>query len=323
MHFKGLDLNLLVALEALLSERNVTRAAERIHLSQPGMSAALQKLRWHFSDQLLERVGRRLDLTPKARELVEPVRDILFRVGRLIDHEPDFDPQTAKRVFRLAMSNVGSEVLAAPLAERLLEIAPGISCQFDDLNSNALTRLNDGQYDICVTIAERTLLDPTYVEDALAEEFLFHDYFVLVGAASNTALTDDIDYDAFCKLPYVEVRFGGDLVSAIEGTLRRQKQRPETNAWVPGYLEATSLVSRTRLVAVVPWRIFSLYRESLKLRFVPLPFKAQDLDETAVWHVRHNDDPGHRFFRKVLKDVASSLEIQLSGRDGNVVNTKI
>ena len=67
MHFKGLDLNLLVALDALLSERNVTRAAERIHLSQPGMSAALQKLRWHFSDQLLERVGRRLDLTQIGR----------------------------------------------------------------------------------------------------------------------------------------------------------------------------------------------------------------------------------------------------------------
>jgi LysR family nod box-dependent transcriptional activator len=286
MHFKGLDLNLLVALDALLSERNVTRAAERIHLSQPGMSAALQKLRWHFSDQLLERVGRRLDLTPRARDLVEPVRDILFRVGHLIDHEPDFDPRTAKRVFRLAMSNVGSEVLAAPLAEKLLEIAPGISCQFDDLNSNALTRLNDGQYDICVTIAERTLLDPTYVEDALAEEFLFNDYFVLVAAAGNAALTDDISYADFCKLPYVEIRFGGDLVSAIEQTL----------------------VSRTRLVAAVPWRIFNLYRTSLKLRFAPLPFKAQDLDETAVWHIRHQDDPGHRFFRQVLKEVASSLD---------------
>lgn len=203
---------------------------------------------------------------------------------------------------------LGSEVLAAPLTEKLLEVAPGMSCQFDDLSANALTRLHDGQYDICVTIAERTLLDPTYFEDALAEEFLFEDYFVLVAAADNPAMADDISYADFCKLPYVEIRFGGDLVSAIEQTLRRQKQRPLPTAWVPGYLEATTLVSRTRLVAVEPWRIFSLYRKSLELRFAPLPFKAQDLDETAVWHIRHQDDPGHRFFRQVLKDVASSLD---------------
>lgn len=307
MHFKGLDLNLLVALDALLSERNVTRAAERIHLSQPGMSAALQKLRWHFSDQILERVGRRLDLTPRARGLVEPLRDILFRVGHLIEQGPPFDPRTVKRVFRIAMSNVASEVLAAPLIERLLETAPGMSCQFDDLDSSALVRLNDGQYDICVTIAERTLLDPTFVEDVLAEEFLFSDHFVLVAAASNDALTETISYADFCRLPYAEVRFGGDLVSAMEHTLRRQKQRPTTAAWVPGYLEATSLVSRTSLVAAVPLRIFKMYSAKLKLRSAALPFRAHDLDETAVWHVRNQDDPAHRFFRQSLKDVASNL----------------
>ena len=92
MHFQGVDLNLLVALDALLSEKSVTRAAERIHISQPGMSAALQKLRWHFSDQLLERVGRRLELTPLAHGLAEPLKEILFKVRQILDTEPSFNP---------------------------------------------------------------------------------------------------------------------------------------------------------------------------------------------------------------------------------------
>lgn len=307
MHFKGLDLNLLVALDALLSERNVTRAAERVHMSQPGMSAALQKLRWHFSDQLLERVGRRLDLTPRARALVEPLQEALFHIANLVEYEPQFDPRSAQRVFRLAMSNVCSEMIGGLLAEYLLEQAPGISCQIDDLSLNSLSGLTDGLYDICITIAERTLLDPSFAEEVIFEEYLFSDRLVLVGAEGNTALRQDLEFSELCELPYAEVRFGGDVVSMVEQSLRRHKVRPRPRMWLPGYLQLISLISRTEFVAAIPERMFLKYRASLGLRAVPLPFHVPELLETAVWHVRHQEDPAHEFLRAALKEVVSRL----------------
>ena len=146
MHLGGLDLNLLVALDALLREKNVTRAAERIYISQPGMSAALQKLREHFSDQLLERVGRKLELTPRGRELAGRVTDILLSIKSLDKSLEQFDHRTAHRVFRVSASTYCSDLLAVPVIEHLAEAATNISCQFDDLTSETVSRVIDGDW---------------------------------------------------------------------------------------------------------------------------------------------------------------------------------
>lgn len=119
MHLQRLDLNLLIALDALLTERNVTRAAERIYISQPGMSAALQKLRQHFSDPLLERIGRNMELTARGRALADPVKTILTQIRELNDQCKSFDPSQAQRVFRISATTYVSELLAVPLIARL------------------------------------------------------------------------------------------------------------------------------------------------------------------------------------------------------------
>lgn len=307
MHFQGVDLNLLVALDALLSEKNVTRAAERIHISQPGMSAALHKLRRHFSDQLLERVGRRLELTPRAKELAGPIKELLFQIRVILDTELSFDPLLVKRTFRIAMSSYCTEVLGESLIRYLIQNGPNISCQIDELTTDTLTRVSDGQLDFCITIPERTIIDPDYVAGSLSEKQLFSDRFVLVAAADNPAVKDKLTYNEFCKLSYIEVRFASHILSVVERVLRIQQRRPVTRAWVPAFSEALSIVANTNAITIVPSRLYQLRKRSLALKCAELPFNIEPLEETCVWHPRNEMDPGHRWFREALEEVANKL----------------
>lgn len=305
MHLQGLDLNLLIALDALLTEHNVTRAAERIHISQPGMSAALQKLRWHFKDPLLERIGRRLELTPRARELVEPVRDILHRVRALSAADHDFDPATVQRVFRIACSTYCSELFALPLASRLSKIAPGVAVQFDDLLSDTVTRLIDGSLDCTITVLQRLTLYQTCAgaEKSLNNRELFSDRLVLAAAANNRALDSLSSYDEFCDLPYVETRFGNQFMSLSEEIFQCQGRLPKTRMLLPSFQQTLQLVAATDMVAMAPLKLIERYADQLGLRWIDAPIELPVLDEQLFWHPRNDQDPGHRWFRDVLADV--------------------
>lgn len=307
MHFRGLDLNLLVALDALLSEQSVTRAAERLHVTQPAMSAALQKLRHHLGDPLLERAGRRLELTPRARELAEPVSKLLVRIRNVLDAQPVFDPKSSRRIFRLAMSDYCAEMLAAPIFRRVMETAPAVGCQFHEINSETLTKLHDGKYDFCITVTKRALLDISYDHELLSEMRLFSDQFVLVAAADNAAIGNSITYDEFCEQPYIEVRVAGDHIATVDYILRGQQRRPAPRAAVPNYLQAMTMVSCTNAVAAVPLWLFKMHGRRLRLKRIEPPFRIPELTENCVWHSRNDRDPGHQWFVGLLKDVVDDL----------------
>ncbi len=315
MHLQGLDLNLLIALDALLAEHNVTRAAERIHISQPGMSAALQKLRWHFKDPLLERIGRRLEPTPRARELVEPVRDILHRVRALSAADREFDPATVQRAFRVACSTYCSELFTLPLAHRLSEVAPGITVQFDDLLCDTMPRLIDGSLDCTITLLQRLTLDQACAgaEKSLNSRDMFSDRFVLTAAAGNRVLDDLSSYDAFCDLPYVETRFGNQFMSISEGIFRRQGRQPSPRMLLPSFQQTLQLVAATDMVAIVPQKLVERYADQLGLRWIESPIELPVLDEQLFWHPRNDQDPGHRWFRDLLADVINAT-ISLGAR---------
>jgi LysR family nod box-dependent transcriptional activator len=307
MHFKGLDLNLLVALDALLSEKSVTRAAERVFISQPAMSASLQKLRQHLADPLLIRAGRSLELTPRARQLAGSVKDLLFRIHNLVDNEPTFDPVTARRTYRIAMTGYCVEVFGVSLMRYLNRVAPNVSCQIDELSADVLSRVYEGQLDFCITLSERTMLDPGYAEDGSCEQHLFSDRFMLVGDSRNPVLDNAIRYETFCEQPYVEVRFSRDVVGLAEQAVRRHSKRPQTKATVPTFIGAMSMVANTSMLTIVPSRLVALHGEYFGLTAVSAPLQLRDLDEMALWHPRSDADPAHRWMRSAMNEVAAQM----------------
>lgn len=311
MHLEGLDLNLLIALDALLSEKNVTRAAERLHITQPGMSAALQKLRSHFSDELLEPIGRKLELTPRGCALAGPVKSILLEIKSLSAKLDHFDSSTAQRVFRVASSTYCSDLLAVPVIRRLSELAPRISCHFDALQSGTFSRLVEGQLDFAVTIAPGLFGDAVAQDKSLSEEPFFTDRMTLIVAEGNDAVGDVISFDELCDRPYAETRFGNDLVGLGERVWQQQSRAPRVRAWLPTFQLTLDAVSRTDLMAMVPARLVSVYRGRFRVRTLEVPFDVPLLEEQIIWHRRNDTDPGHRWFRNLLKTIVAEQGLNL------------
>ncbi|NIJ37626.1 DNA-binding transcriptional LysR family regulator [Sphingopyxis panaciterrae] len=306
MHLKGLNLNLLVVLDALLREKSVTKTAERLNVTQPAISAALQRLREYLDDPLLERNGRKVELTQRARDLAVPVREILLRIESALNTTPNFNPAEDKRTFRVAMSAHMAELVGVPLVRYLIGHAPGISFQIVDLAVDSFKRVEEGDLDLCLTISERVLENPVNDVSNLQSEHLFFDNFTIVASRDNTVLKSTITYDEFCDQPYVELLFNGNFRSLPDIVLSGQEKRPTVNAWMQTSQNVLAAVGSTKAVAIVPTRLYELHKETLRLRKIAPPISLPRIEQRCFWHKRNDIDSGHRWFRQTLTMIANS-----------------
>jgi DNA-binding transcriptional LysR family regulator len=307
MHLRGLDLNLLVALDALLTERNVTRAAERIHISQPGMSAALRKLRHHFADPLLEQIGRNLELTARGRALSDPVKTILSQVSELNDQSTSFDASAARRIFRISATTYGCEVLATPLICRLREIAPLISVQFEELSADTADRIVDGQIDFAITLSARLLDKMQAYDEFMRSEKLFTDEFVVAISNDNAHTAKTITFDELCEMGYMETRFGGVIAGVAEQLWRQQPKQPHICGWLPNFHLTLNTVGRTGMATILPSLLVAMQSDRYNVRALPVPFEMPILEERLYWHRRNDSDRGHLWMQRTLAEVATSF----------------
>ena len=304
MNLENLDLNLLIALDALLTERNVTRAAERIHISQPGMSSALQKLRVYFDDPLLDRIGRHMELTARGRSLADPVKAILSQIRDLSDQSKVFDPSQASRVFRIAATTYCCQLLAPKILTLLQKTAPMISVHFEELSTSTLDRLLDGQNDFAITISARLIDNLGSYNEVLAWEKLFSDHFVVAVSKDNARVGKTISFDELCELEYIETRFGGVIAGVSEQILRQQPRQPRIRGWLPTFQLTLDAVSQSDMVTILPSLLIGLKGDRLNVRSLPVPFEMPILEELLFWHRRNNNDPGHRWMADLLTKVA-------------------
>jgi DNA-binding transcriptional LysR family regulator len=307
MHLRGLDLNLLVALDALLTERNVTRAAERIHISQPGMSAALRKLRHHFADPLLEQIGRNLELTERGRALADPVKTILSQVSELSDQSTSFDASTARRIFRISATTYCCELLATHLISRLREIAPLVSVQFEELLADTPDRILDGQIDFVITISARLLDKMQAYHEFMRSEKLFTDKFVVAISKDNAHTAKTINFDELCGMGYIETRFGGVIAGVAEQLWRQQPKQPHTCGWLPNFHLTLNAVGRTDMATILPALLVAMQGDRYNVRALPVPFEMPIIEERLYWHRRNDSDPGHLWMKRTLEEVATSF----------------
>lgn len=307
MHLDNFDLNLLVALDALLTEKHVTRAAEKLHVTQPAMSAALSRLRTYFDDQLLIKVGSSLELTPRAQDLVGEVRDLIFRIRTTLRTEPTFDPSTGEREMRLIMSDYAAMVYMPALARSLIETAPGVRCVVEHLTADTLTRVDHGVADFCITIEQRELLEDSPASASLSGELLFEDAFVAIVDSLSDAGKGVLTLEAFLDLPYVEVRFAHTIFSIVDAPLRREGMSPRPSVVIPSFTEAAGLIPGTDMVAIIPRQLARFMAPSFGLTIHQPPIILPPIRETLIWHKRNDADPAHRWFRSHLHEVAAGL----------------
>ena len=306
------DLNLLVALDALLTERHVTRAGNRLNLSQSAMSGALARLRHTFGDDLLVPVGRQMVLTPVAEGLVEPVRDILLKIRGTLGSKPQFDPATATRHLSLAVSDYVIEILVADVLRRARTEAPHITFELRSVGPRAMEDLESGELDFLIAPA-------AYVSTAQPTEVLFEDTYTCVVWSGNRAVGSTLTVDEYLALGHVVVNVaGGEPPSNYdEQFLRRSNLKRRVEISVPTFSLAPQLVIGTGRVTTITTRLAAKYAATLPLRLIELPMAMPPMVEVLQWHKVHEFDPAHHWFRALLKRAVQALPAQPPAVDGS------
>lgn len=300
MNLANLDLNLMVALDALLRERNVTRAGQEIGLSQPAMSSALARLRRLFGDELLVRVGREYYLTALAQELEEPVSRILHEIEQTFETRPTFNPTTDERVFTISASDYATYLLIHPLMQHVSYEAPGVSLQVLPLDPHARDALEGGETDL--------LILPSSIGPNLPSTMLFSDRYVCLVSQDNEAVGTSISLDQYLALPGITYGRG---VSTVESTGDRSIHDAafdkHLRLTVESFFLMPFLVIGTPLVGLVHERLARRLANLTDTRIVEPLFQTPSVSETMYWHPRHTSDPAHRWLRALFQKVAECV----------------
>jgi DNA-binding transcriptional LysR family regulator len=289
----GMDLNLLVVLEALLAERNVTRAARRVGLSQSAASHALGRLRALLGDPLLVRSGRRLDLTPRAVDLLPALERGLAELGSALRGEPPFDPRTARRSFTVSMADYSQAVLLAPLLARARREAPGFDLSLVAF-PNSLELMDRGTVDAAVLVG-----DP--VPSGFTRRRLFSDGFVCMMRKGHPAVAGPrLSMRQYLALDHLVVAPAGSPGSMVDDQLERRGLRRRIAVRVSSFLAAPIVVAQTDLINTGPQRLLRPLASRFPIRLLPPPLRLPTFELQLVWHARRDHDPAHRLLRDLI-----------------------
>jgi DNA-binding transcriptional LysR family regulator len=300
MNLRQFDLNLLVALDVLLTERNVTRAGERLYLSQSAMSGILSRLRHAFQDELLVRVGRNLELTAFAAELAAPVHECVRQVEDLLNLRRPFVPETTSWSFRIAASDYVVFLVLGTLLQRLTQLAPNVATLFVALEPTAGERLSSGELDFAVL--------PHEIEPSLPSLPLFEDSWICAVWSEHPFKRDKFTLDEFLALPHLSFRFAGPSHGSIaEHYLTEMGCERRIVASTESFATAPFLLRGTELVTLVPRRLGDRLREAANIRLVEPPFDVPPLREKLIWSPRFTASAPHTWLRARLLEVAQGL----------------
>lgn len=296
MNFKGLDLNLLVVLDALLSEKSTTRAGEKIHLSQSAVSGALARLRYFFGDDLLVPVGNKMALTPLAEELSRPVREALSAIDTVVKKDAVFNPATTNRRFRIMLSDYAAMVLMTNALPHLQSLAPGIGFE---LLSNSEFPANSIERDE----VDLLLIAKQFTSANEPSEELFSDDHSCVVWAGNQRCGETITLKEYLELGHVVARFGRQQqISADEQFLSQMGVNRRVELVVMSFNMLPQMVVNTDRVATVHSRLARLYAQWLPIRILPPPIEIPRLVEVMCWNRLRERDRGILWLRKALKE---------------------
>jgi DNA-binding transcriptional LysR family regulator len=304
LRFKKLDLNLLVTLDALLQERNISRAAERVNLSQPAMSNALGRLREYFGDELLIPVGRQMMLTPRAESLQQPVREILLRVDSDVVAPAVFDPATSIRSFSMLVSDFTTTVFMPPLLRALYSSAPLVQIHLEPQGRTPHELLEEGEADFLI-------IPMQYVSSLHPCVPLFEDDYVVVSWEDHPTIRDSLSREQYLQAGHVvsSIGSGGNRNLPVlegwflerEGIARKIEVTASTMAALP------SLVVGTARLATVHRRIAMHAQQHLPIRIWPSPMKIPKLVQMLQWNKVREADPGLRWIRDLCLEIGSKI----------------
>jgi DNA-binding transcriptional LysR family regulator len=298
MNLRQFDLNLLVALDVLLAERNVTKAGERLHLSQPAMSGILSRLRHSFGDELLVRVGRNLEPTAFAADIAAAVHECVQEIQVLLNTKRPFAPENEQISFRIGGSDYVA-LLMGPLITRLLELAPGISVRFVALAPTTPDKVAAGELDFAII--------PFEPDQDLPSLSLFEDSWTCAVWSKHPTVGDSLTLDEFLALPHLAFSFYGEQFTLAEDYLHELGYHSKIVASTETFATAPFLLRGTPLATILPKRLGERLQQAADIKLIDPPFNAPAFLERLVWNPRFTASPAHTWMRAQIAEVAKTL----------------
>lgn len=299
MNLRNFDLNLLLVFDAVLRERSVIRAADALALSQPALSHALNRLRYLLKDRLFIRTPKGMMPTPRAEQLALPVRKALNDLQLALETEK-FSPATAERRFVIAVNNYAAVTLAGPIVAACQAQAPKVRLSLRPSGTLDLAELLElGQLDLAISAI-----------GAPAERFisstLVQDHYVAVFRKGHPALRRKLTLTAFAGLSHLSISSSGEDLGFVDRILASHGQTRSIALEAP-YLSAGVMLVQSNLVAVLGRKLAQEFRRAYPIEVRELPFDAEKLQSSMLWHRRLDDQPAHRWLRQTIIAAANSI----------------
>jgi len=302
MDIRNIDLNLLVALDALLSERSVSRAAVRLHLSQPATSALLARLRELFGDALLLRGAREMLPTPRALELLGPVKRVLDEIDILVQPRAAFAPASAVHTFTLSASDYVEYALLPPLVDYVETNAPGVRLAVRPLDLPAMERqMANGEVDLCITGLQNA-------PPGLHTRPLYTERIVSVVRREHPGVGAHLTLDTFCSLEHIVASVTGGFSARIDAALAAHGRERRARLAVPYFLLVPEIVAHSDMISTLPERLARGYADRLRVLEPPLEIPGFTVGE--VWHERNQREPAQQWLREVVFELAQAPQRQ-------------
>lgn len=303
MDFHGIDLNLLAAFDALMSECNVTRAATRVGVSQPAMSAALSRLRKLLGDPLFLRSAEGLLPTPRARELAEPISQALRQLEATLVRKPDFVPGVAKLTINLGLSDYPAFVVLPALLEALAEQAPGISVNVHAFNDrdHAVDLLDAGAIDVAIGVP------PTHSDGRILTRPILRDEFVTIIASKHPAARRGMNMKTYLSLPHALASPEGQRHGLVDQALAQLGQQRTLALTLPHMFALPAIVARTGMTATVMKRVALQSPAGRQLAFFPPPVTLPEIVFYLIWHRRSDGHQAQKWLRTLIESIALAL----------------
>ncbi len=294
MNLRSVNLNLLTIFDAIFTEQNLSRAADKIGMSQPAMSAALGRLRLTLNDELFIRTGRGLKPTPRALELQHPIQDILDRISSTLSNTERFDPNSSERVFTLASVDYGGVMIVPKLLRHLQQIdSPAKINLWPQYESDLKEQMHFGSVDFAIDNIPIT-------DNAFHTEVLMQEQAYCLVRKDHPNIHDELTMEQFLDVEHVVLYPQGDRISQLDEHLISKGLRRKYGAKVPNFFNMPYIVQSTNLICGLPESMAQHFARLYNLRALPAPVNDWVATYYLMWHSYLDNDPGHIWLRDII-----------------------
>jgi LysR family transcriptional regulator, nod-box dependent transcriptional activator len=300
MRLDNFDLNLLVAFDVLLQERNVTRAARRLNVTQAAMSASLKRLRESFQDDILTQHGKKMIPTAHAIALAPRVSETILHLRSLISSGRGFDPATSDRLFRISASDYITTVLIVPFLDVLQREAPNIRLDISLPSQESAEQLSSGNLDLVLSPEE-------FLQQGHPREVLFEERFVVVGWSENPMMTRPLTAEEYFSSGHVAVQIGHQN-SFIERALKSYERERRIEITAPSFIQAPWLIPGTMRLALMHERLAKIVAPAASLTIAEPPVDLPVMQEMMQFHASREQDEAVIWLRRRLKQLGQNPE---------------